>query len=87
MRQQGYAVKITGFLPVDKSDLGAQIGALTAIQSGDTAAILAMCKNVSFEQNLTSREVDSAGNPLPKKLRQPRAKKTDAKAPPIKKTV
>lgn len=63
MRQQGYAVKITGFLPVDKSDLAAQKKAIDALteasaKGGDVGALLDLCSGVVVEQKLTSRVVD-----------------------------
>ncbi len=62
MRQQGYAVKITGFLPVDKSDLAAQkkaIDALTAaVDRHDIAGLVALLSGVEIEQKLTSRVTD-----------------------------
>ena len=63
MRQQGYAVKITGFLPVDKSDLAAQKAAIDALteatkKGGDVGALLDLCVSVEIEQKLTSRVTD-----------------------------
>lgn len=62
MRQQGYAVKITGFLPVDKSDLAAQKKAIDALteatsKGGDVGALIDLLSNVEFEQKLTSRVI------------------------------
>ncbi len=71
-RQNGYMVKITGFLPVPKGDIDAQIDALTAIKGSDVNALLALCKDTKSETSMTSREVDEAGNPLPRKPRKPR---------------
>lgn len=79
-RQQGYTVKITGFLPAAKGDIDAQIAALNAIKGNDVNALLALCKGTKSETAMTSREVDAEGNPLPKKPRQPRAKKADKPA-------
>ena len=63
MRQQGYSVKITGFLPVDKSDLAAQKKAIDALteasgEGGDVGALIDMLADVTFEQKLTSRVTD-----------------------------
>lgn len=58
MRQQGYAVKITGFLPVDKSDLEAQKKAIDALLANDPAKVLAVLTSVAIEHKLTSRVTD-----------------------------
>ncbi len=63
MRQQGYAVKITGFLPVDKSDLdsaGEAIDALkNAISEGDIGDLIKLLgSSITVEQKLTSRVTD-----------------------------
>lgn len=61
MRQQGYAVKITGFLPVDKSDLKSQkaaIDALTEAGDGDPAELIKLLQGVELEHKLTSRQAD-----------------------------
>ncbi len=63
MRQQGYAVKITGFLPVDKSDLAAQKKAIDALtvasaKGGNIGGLIDLLSDVAFEQKLTSRAVN-----------------------------
>ena len=75
MRQQGYAVTIRGFLPVDKTSLASQKAAIDVLTENIYGNILGLCRDTAVEHNFTSREVDEAGNPAPKKPRQPRAKK------------
>lgn len=63
MRQQGYLVKITGFLPVDKSDLQAQAATINALAAalkpgGDIGALVKTLTGVEIEQKLTSRVVE-----------------------------
>lgn len=72
MRQQGYSVKISAFLPIPKDDIDAQIAALTAIKGNDVNALLSLCRDVKSETTLRSREVDADGNVVPRKPRAPR---------------
>lgn len=63
MRQQGYAVKITGFLPVDKSDLASAAKSINALSEatkpgGDVGSLIKQMSGVEIEQKLTSRVVD-----------------------------
>lgn len=78
-RVQGYLVKITGFLPVDKSDLQAQATTINALAAamkpgGDVGALVKTLVGVEIEQKLTSRSVEEPATVAP------------AKPMPIKKT-
>lgn len=79
MRQQGYRVTITGFLPVDMKDVQSQLSALTALAGGDPGWLVDHCESVSINHRQTSREIDDAGNPVPRAPRKPRASKTGKK--------
>lgn len=73
-REHGYRVTITGFLPVDPKNLLSQKAALDALTGGYADLVPAM-KNVTIDQRMTSREIDEAGNPVPRGPRKPRAAK------------
>jgi len=57
MRQHGYRVTITGFLPVDPKDIMSQKAAIDAITSGP-AAVLAAASDIAVDHKLTSRAMD-----------------------------
>lgn len=61
-RQSGYAVKITGFMPMDKSNLQEQKKVIDALATGDAKSIIEQCSGVMVEQKLTSRVVGDDGN-------------------------
>jgi len=63
MRQHGYRVTITGFIPVDPRDIMSQKAAIDAI-TGGPAAVIAAAADITVEHKLTSRAVD-APTPAP----------------------
>lgn len=73
-RQDAYKVTITGWLPIKKSDLKSQKEALDAL-TGPVSDMVAKLHHVDVQPKMTSREIDDAGQPVPKKPRKPRAAK------------
>ncbi len=61
-RESGYLVKITGFLPVDKSDLASQkkaIDALTdALDKNDAAGLAAALTHIEIRQAFVTKSFD-----------------------------
>lgn len=72
-RETGYRVTITGFLSIgDKNDLMLQKKALDYL-TGPLDQLVAGLTNVEIEPRMMTREIDEAGNPVPRAPRKPRA--------------